>query len=712
MKRFFSVIHILTWAGAGFLIFLLFFHSRISLPLLLQLAGRLHPVGLHFPLVLLLLVMVCDLLPTAAKPPEIFLQGLRSIAMFSAMVTAILGMLLYIEQSVAGDAVQYHKWLGVALALLSCAYCGAHAYLQERIPLFRVTAAALLILIIITAHFGATITHGENFLTGPLQKNEIAIIDTNKLTAWEAVYPILKTRCGDCHIGSVQKGGLSMNDSAAIMKGGKEGNCIVPGDSLHSQMVHRLLLPLSDKKHMPEAEKPQPTPAEIKLLISWIKAGAPFSKLLIQLPESNPFRQSAMASSRVNTLSASRNYSFAAADAGEVKKLTDNYRVIQSLAKDIPALTVSFFGKANYNSQRLTELQPLQEQIVSLQLAKMPVTNSDLAWIGKLPHLEKLNLNYTQVTDEGLSQLTSLTALESLSLTGTGVTAKGITGFLQQRNVKELFLWDTPIPTQEIANLQKQFSKTVIEAGFRGGDTTVLALNDPIIQTTEGFFTGTQNLQVKHVIKGAALHYTLDGKEPDSTSAVYTQPISISGTTSLQVKAYKKGWLPSKAVRKNFIRAGFSFVSATFLLPADQKYRENFENVLKDFDAGDPTDFSTKWLGFQKNDALVVLDAGEERMLKELQVNALMNIGAHIFPPVFIKVWGSTDGKNWTLLQTVNPAKATPTSPSGALLIPITFSATKVRYVKMQAHPVPVLPAWHPGKGLPAWFFVSEVVGN
>jgi phage-related protein len=473
-----------------------------------------------------------------------------------------------------------------------------------------------------------------------------------------------------------------------------------------------LLLPLSDKKHMPEADKPQPTPAEIKLLVGWIKAGAPFSQLVIHRPESDLFRQMAMASSKGNMVATARIYPFAAADAGEVKKLSDNYRVIQSLAKDIPALSVSFFGKANYNSQRLTELQPLQEQIVSLQLAKMPVTNNDLAWIGKLPHLEKLNLNYTQVTDEGLSQLTSLTALESLSLTGTGVTAKGITGFLQKRHVKELFLWDTPIPTQEIANLQKQFSKTVIEAGFRGGDTTVLALNDPIIQTTEGFFTGTQSLQVKHVIKGAALHYTLDGKEPDSASAVYTQPVSINATTSLQVKAYKKGWLPSKVVRKNFIRAGFPFMSVSFLLPADQKYRENAENVLKDFDAGDPTDFSTKWLGFQKNDALVVLDAGEERLLKELQINALINVGAHIFPPVFIKVWGSIDGKNWSLLQTVNPAKATPTSPSGALLIPITFSATNVRYVKMQAHPLPVLPTWHPGKGLPAWFFVSEVVGN
>lgn len=712
MKRFFSAIDVLTWAAAGLLILLAVFHARIILPVPLQLAGRFHPVGLHFPLVLLILVWVCDLLPSSGKPPEVFLQGLRSITMFSAVLTATLGMLLYIDQSVEGEAVQYHKWLGVALAFFSCVYCGAHTFLQVRVPFIRIAGAVMFILIITTAHFGATITHGENYITGPLQKNIPAIIDTNQLTAWQVVYPILKTRCGDCHIGSVQKGGLSMNDSAAIMQGGKEGKCIVAGDSSNSQLIHRLLLPLSDKKHMPEADKPQPTPAEINVLISWIKAGAPFSQLVIQLPENNSFRQLAMASTRGNAVSASRTYSFAAADAGDIKKLSDNYRVIQSLGKDIPALSVSFFGKATYNNQRLVELQPLQEQIVSLQLAKMPVTNNDLAWIGKLPHLEKLNLNYTQVTDEGLSQLASLTALESLSLTGTSVTAKGITAVLQKRPVKELFLWDTPISSQEITQLQKQFNKTFIEAGFRGGDTTVLALNNPIIQNTEGFFTGAQSLQVKHVIKGASLHYTLNGTEPDSTSALYTQPITIQSTATLRVKAYKKGWLPSKEASKTFIRAGFPFISSTLLLPADLKYRENADKVLQDFDAGDPTDFSTKWLGFQKNDALVVLDAGEERMLKELQVNALVNVGAHIFPPVFIKVWGSIDGKNWSLLQTVNPVKASPTTPSGALLIPITFAATKVRYVKMQAHPVPVLPTWHPGKGLPAWFFVSEVVGN
>jgi len=302
--------------------------------------------------------------------------------------------------------------------------------------------------------------------------------------------------------------------------------------------------------------------------------------------------------------------------------------------------------------------------------------------------------------------------LELLSLTGTSVTAKGISGLLQQRKLKEVFLWDTPITDQEIAALQKQFTTTHFEAGFRGGDTTILALNDPIIQTAEGFFTGTQDVQVKHVIRGTILHYTLDGKEPDSTSTIYTKPLTLNSTGTLQVKAYKEGWLPSKVIRKTFIRAGFPFVNASLLLPPDQKYGENATKVLQDFDAGDPGDFSTKWLGFQKNDAMVVLDAGEERLMKEIQVNALINVGAHIFPPVFITIWGSRDGKSWTILQTVNPEKATPTTPTGALLIPVGFSPRPLRYIKMQAHPVPKLPQWHPGKGLPAWFFVSEVIGN
>jgi hypothetical protein len=165
-------------------------------------------------------------------------------------------------------------------------------------------------------------------------------------------------------------------------------------------------------------------------------------------------------------------------------------------------------------------------------------------------------------------------------------------------------------------------------------------------------------------------------------------------------------------VSRSFLRAGYRISQTKLLLPADEKYRDNAGTVLQDFDVGDVTDFSSKWLGYQKNDALLLFDFGQEIEVHEVAVNALTHTAAHIFPPVFVKVWGSKDGQAWKLLQTLSPDKATMKTPIGAELLKLSFPATSVRYIRMQAHPLPSLPVWHAGKGLPAWFFVSEVICN
>lgn len=45
----------------------------------------------------------------------------------------------------------------------------------------------------------------------------------------------------------------------------------------------------------------------------------------------------------------------------------------------------------------------------------------------------------------------------------------------------------------------------------------------------------------------AAIHYTLDGSEPDQTSALYTAGFTISqtGDVTLKARAYRSGWNPS-----------------------------------------------------------------------------------------------------------------------------------------------------------------------
>jgi hypothetical protein len=278
--------------------------------------------------------------------------------------------------------------------------------------------------------------------------------------------------------------------------------------------------------------------------------------------------------------------------------------------------------------------------------------------------------------------------------------------------LKELYVWDVRLSDPEIKRLQAQFPQVSLQTGFRGGDSIQLTLNEPLIVATEGIFTDKLMVPVKHVIRDVDVFYTLDGSMPDSTAKKYTEPLHISNSGTLRVKAYKKGWLSSNVVSRSFLRAGYRISQTKLLLPADEKYRDNAGTVLQDFDVGDVTDFSSKWLGYQKNDALLLFDFGQEIEVHEVAVNALTHTAAHIFPPVFVKVWGSKDGKVWRLLQTVFPGKATAITPIGANLISLNFPTTRARYIKMLSHPLPALPAWHSGKGLPAWFFVSEVICN
>ena len=108
----------------------------------------------------------------------------------------------------------------------------------------------------------------------------------------------------------------------------------------------------------------------------------------------------------------------------------------------------------------------------------------------------------------------------------------------------------------------------------------------------------------------------------------------------------------------------------------------------------------------------MVFDMGKMVEVKEVLVNALYKIRPFIFPPIFIKVWGSDDQKNWTLLQTLRPEIPKTFIRTDSYLQRLAFEPVKLRFIKLQAHPIPKLPVWHPGKGQAGWFFLSEVVIN
>lgn len=147
---------------------LLCFADLGTLPASVLFAGRLHPVILHLPITLILLLLPFSLFTANRKEQKniatIFQLMIHCVALIST-ITAIAGFFLAAGGAYDADSLLIHKWLGVSIALLSHALI----YLNKVFETKRMVWNALLTLTIVIAvagsHFGGKLTHGESFFS-------------------------------------------------------------------------------------------------------------------------------------------------------------------------------------------------------------------------------------------------------------------------------------------------------------------------------------------------------------------------------------------------------------------------------------------------------------------------------------------------------------------------------------------------------------------
>ncbi len=99
------------------------------------------------------------------------------------------------------------------------------------------------------------------------------------------VLPIFKERCFECHskehtdakTGKVKKpkGKFRMDNPELMLKGGEEGNDVVPGDAAKSAVYTSTTLPDDDDKAMPP-KGDRLTKEQQELIKAWITQGASF----------------------------------------------------------------------------------------------------------------------------------------------------------------------------------------------------------------------------------------------------------------------------------------------------------------------------------------------------------------------------------------------------------------------------------------------------
>ncbi|WP_158860462.1 c-type cytochrome domain-containing protein [Lunatibacter salilacus] len=693
-----------------FVLVLVLAENRLVIPDWLHVFGRLHPLVLHFPIAVLLIAVVVLAFPSLMRDKSDsrhYGNGLLLTGCLAASFTVIAGMLLSREPGYEADALHWHKWTGLAVFWGSSLL---YVYLEKSPPALRNAGLAFITAtLLVSGHLGASITHGEDFVTAPLAGSGEQIVDLEDAEVFaHVVMPILEKKCVSCHKASKQKGELRMDRPEFITTGGESGPAVVPGDRDNSLIFQRIHLPLEDEDHMPPKGKPQLTDEEKAILESWIDSGAEFERKLLAMPDTTSFFRLAVA----KFSNVEKTYDFPKADAGKVRELTNFYRKVQALGMNSPALSVSYFGRAAFDPKSLAELAPVRQQTVSLNLNNMPIDDATMAELSNFPNLERLYLNFASIKGEGIGQLSGLENLRLLSLSGNPLEPTAAVELEKLKNLRQLFLWNTGLEPQVVDQIKAALPNTRVETGYKD-DGTVYQLNPPVIKFDNAFFKEKLQVEIKHPIQGTSIFYTLDGTEPDSSNySLYEGPLEISENLTLKARAFSPGWTGSNLSSAEFIQSDISPKSYELTYPPADRYKGDGVASLFDKAKAIPDSWNLNWLGFLNSPLEVEMEFEAPTDINSMSLSIWYNNGSRFFPPAEVEIWTKKGGGEWTLSKKHKPRQPTQEDKNALTQIEIPFSGQGIEQMRFIAQPIASLPAWHGAKGQKAWIMVDELVMN
>ena len=100
-----------------------------------------------------------------------------------------------------------------------------------------------------------------------------------------------------------------------------------------------------------------------------------------------------------------------------------------------------------------------------------------------------------------------------------------------------------------------------VKPGWRNSEvagetyTRMDTIATPIADPPGRIFATPLQVSLSVATPGAIIRYTVNGTDPDSNSAVYTRPLTISANTNLKARAFLANWVPSAVMTENYTDA-------------------------------------------------------------------------------------------------------------------------------------------------------------
>lgn len=426
-----------------------------------QFIGRFHPLAVHLPIALILLVPLLEL--AGRKPHLSHLQlsvpFVLALALATAIAAAFLGWCLARSEGFSGKVVTQHMW-GAAVMLVLCAICWiARADDSRWRSLYPIALAATVVAVAFTGYRGGQLSFGEDHLTKLLpvlfgansDEAEPGASDPNTFYG-ARIQPIFTAQCLTCHSAAKRKGGLQLTSYSALMRGGKHGTVVKTGDASGSALFHRITLPASDDNFMPKG-KSALSADQIKLIELWIAAGASGTATADSIAGAPASPASTAATEitfpEVNPEEIAKKRAAIAPAVAQVQRQFPNVLEYESRNSADLVLDASVLGE-KFGDGELAAFAPLEPNIVIADLSRTSVTDKSRTIIAGMKRLRVLRLVHTKVGDETLEAIAGLDQLESLSVFDTRTTSKVLPTIAAMKHLRYFYAGQTGISSASV----------------------------------------------------------------------------------------------------------------------------------------------------------------------------------------------------------------------------------------------------------------------
>jgi len=430
-----------------------------------QFLGRFHPMVVHIPIGLLVLVPLLEVAGSFRPPLREAASFVLGLAFAGCLLALTLGFLLAYGSGTSGLLVTRHMaggivlTIGVLLCLLARPWWSAGDAPYPYPALLTCTLLAL----VWTADEGGSITHGSNYLTQYMPSG------LRRWTGLRANAPppesfyakhinsILDANCVACHGESKQSGGLRMDSYQLLMQGGKDGPVIIAGSPEKSLLLQRVTLPPGHKEFMPAEGKPPLRPEEIAWIKAWIQQGASSTAatvagVSIREERSDPPIQPV------------GDY---CALLPEIQRMqqAQGVKLLPVSAKPEDGLVLYTVDAASsFGDAQLAQFQKFAPYIVEAELGRTAITNASFDTLKQFTHLRALHLEETRITGDGLQKLAPLSQLIYLNLSGTQVTPAAIAPLSAMTNLRHVYLYNTPAQPAPVADQIQPIARNAHDA--------------------------------------------------------------------------------------------------------------------------------------------------------------------------------------------------------------------------------------------------------